>query len=447
MDRLFFTHMGLFNIFKTQKKDMYDTVNRVEKDSGGNVWYMREVNNLFSPFSRQKAFTVEYNMPDNYFKGLALSVCRPFAMVCTRCGSMMQNAHVYVTDAKGNEKRSFRDIVSLMQHPNPLQTGRSFLKDIEIMLKCYGYCPVYLVRGLPSDLPRAMYIIRPELFHVEGTGEIYGNYSKKDLIKRAYIRWNNQDIELPEYEYCLIVDSMMEYSDQKGGELVFHAITDSLTHDVRNFMAQAIARGNLIINGGPKAIIYGDDTSDTGNAALTKEESDDMNASFKRRFGLVNKPYEIMVTNKKIGVAQLGSTAQQMMLTEEEKSCIYGIANAIGVNPNVFMPDSTYANLEEAKVSVYQDLIIPDSENIAEALTSSICPEGTYIRLDFSHVSCLQKNKKSLSESLGKATDALSTLLNSGIIDVREARTELANYLDINPDEMPEQQDKQREQT
>lgn len=418
---------------------MYDTVNRVERDSGGNVWYMREINNLFSQFSREKSFTVEYNMPDRYYKSLALSVCRPFAMVCNRCGSMMKNAHVYITDAKGNEKRSYRDIVNLMQHPNPLQTGRSFLNDIEVTLKCYGYCPIYLVRGLPNELPKAMYIIRPELFHVEGTGEMYGNYSKKDLIRRVYIRWNNQDIELPEYEYCLIVDSMIEYSDQKGGELIFHAITDSLTHDVRNFMAQAIARGNLIVNGGPKAIIYGDDTSDTGNAALTKEESNEMNADFKRRFGLVNKPFEIMVTNKKIGVAQLGSNAQQMMLTEEEKSCIYGIANAIGVNPNVFMPDSTYANLEEAETGMYQDLIIPDSENIAETLTASICPEGVFVKLDFSHIDCLQKNKKSSSESLAKVTTALNTLFNAGIIDVMEARTELANYLDINPENIPEQ--------
>ena len=416
---------------------MYDAVNTVERDSGGNYWYMT-MNGSCSPLSRHASFRTDIDMTDAGQKALALSVCRPFAMVCTRCGQMLQNGRYYVTDAKGNEKRSYKDIVSLLQNPNPLQTGRAFLKDVEIMLKCFGYCPIYMVRTLPSSLPRAMFIVRPELFHMEGTGNLYGNYAREELVKRAYALWRGRELEFESYEYFVVADSTIVYGENDGDEMRFRSVTDTLTHDVRNYMAQAIARGNLIINGGPKAIIYGNDTTDAGNAALTKSESDAMNAEFKRKYGLVNKPYEIMVTNKKVGVAQIGSTAAQLGLSGEEEMCLSGIANALGLNPCLFFKDSTYSNQEEAKIAAYQDLIMPDADNIAEALTRALCPEGVFIRLDYSGVSCLQKHRKSLSESLTKAAGAVSSLLSGGVITVEEARTELANYLDINPDDMPE---------
>ena len=37
----------------------------------------------------------------------------------------MQNGRYYVTDINGNEKRSFKDIVTLLNRPNVIQSGRS----------------------------------------------------------------------------------------------------------------------------------------------------------------------------------------------------------------------------------------------------------------------------------------------------------------------------------
>ncbi len=74
-------------------------------------------------------------------KSRALHKCWPFAMVLDHCGRMMQNGRYYVTDINGNEKRSFKDIVTLLNRPNVIQSGRSFIKQIEISLKCFGFLP------------------------------------------------------------------------------------------------------------------------------------------------------------------------------------------------------------------------------------------------------------------------------------------------------------------
>lgn len=97
--------------------------------------------------------------------------------------------------------------------------------------------------------------------------------------------------------------------------------------------------------------------------------------------------------------------------------------------------DAKYDNQESAKKSAYQDVIIPDAKIISEAITKAVLPEDASVELDFSGVECLQKNKKDEAETLRTAASAIQALLDGGLISVEEARKEIANYIDIDPDE------------
>lgn len=427
--------MGLFgnkSFLNLNVKDMFTDATYFGKDRAGNNLYMQKW--LTSLFSGQNIYKTEFDMSTNAGKALALRVVQPFAMVADRAGSMMRNGNYYVVDKNGNEKSSYADIVNLLNKPNLLQDGKSFLKQIEVYLKVFGFCPIFCLRAVKSDLPKAMVIIPPELFHVEGNSNLFTARNYEDIVKRVYIKWGNKEIDLFEEDYILIYDSIAEYPTQDGGEITFYTPVNTISPHTRNYMSQLIGRGNLIVNGGPKGILYGDDTSETGNAAMTKKEADEMNSSFKRKFGIVGKLYEVMVTNKKVGWINIGSNTQQLMLHEESASCVYDIANTMGLQPDLFSQGATFDNKESAKKASYQDLIIPDSELIAQALTNGICPEGVYIKIDFSHVSCLQEDKMDNAKSLSDASNAVSNLVSMGIITPDEARMELSNYIDIDPD-------------
>lgn len=272
------------------------------------------------------------------------------------------------------------------------------------------------------------------MFHIEGKSNLFNAQKKEDIIKRAYIKWGNGEIDLYEEDYILVYDSIANYPQNDGDEITFYTPVNTLSPHTRNYMSQLIGRGNLIVNGGPKGILYGDDTSDTGNAALTPKEADELNKSFKRKFGIVGKLYEVMVTNKKVGWINIGANTQQLMLHEEGTSCLNEICNTFGLQPDMFSQGATFDNKEAAKKAAYQDLIIPDSELIAQALTSCICPEGAYIKIDFSHVSCLQEDRSANAQSLSNAANAVGNLVNWGLITPDEARMELSNYIDIDPD-------------
>ena len=401
-------------------------------DRAGNHWYGQKW--LTSLFADKSIYQTEFNMSTNEGKALALQVVQPFAMVADRIGSMMRNGRYYVVDKNDNERPRYKDIESLLAKPNLMQDGKSFLKQVEIYLKVYGFCPIFCLRATKRDLPKAMIAIPPQMFHIEGKGNIFSAQTKEDIVKRAYIKWDNGEINLLDEDYILIYDSIANYPQQDGDEITFYTPVDTLSPHTRNYMSQLIGRGNLIVNGGPKGILYGDDTSDTGNAALTPKEADELNKGFKRKFGIVNKLYEVMVTNKKVGWINIGSNTQQLMLHEEGASCLNEICNTFGLQPDMFSQGATFDNKEAAKKAAYQDLIMPDAELIAQALTSGICPEGVYIKLDFSHISCLQEDKAASAQSLSNAANAVGNLVNWGLITPDEARMELSNYIDIDPE-------------
>ena len=413
-------------------KDMFTDAVYQGRDCAGNHLYgMKWITSIFADKS---IYTTDFDMSTNEGKALALKVVQPFGVVADRIGSMMLNGKYYVVDKNDNERPRYKDIEALLAKPNLMQNGKSFLKQVEIMLKVYGFCPIFCLRATRSDLPKAMVVIPPELFHIEGKAGLFNAQKKEDIIKRAYIKWGNGEIELYDEDYILIYDSIANFPQQDGGEITFYTPVDTLSPHTRNYMSQLIGRGNLIVNGGPKGILYGDDTSDTGNAALTPKEAEELNKNFKRKFGIVGKLYEVMVTNKKVGWINVGANTQQLMLHEEGASCLNEICNTFGLQPDMFSQGATFDNKEAAKKAAYQDLIIPDSELIAQALTNGICPEGVFIKIDFSHVSCLQEDKAANAQSLSNAANAVGNLVNWGLITPDEARMELSNYLDIDPE-------------
>ena len=79
-------------------------------------------------------------------------------------------------------------------------------------------------------------------------------------------------------------------------------------------------------------------------------------------------------------------------------------------------------------------MIIPDSENYSEALTRAIVEEGIIIKLDYTHISCLQEDKQNSARAFFLTTSTISKLYNDGLITDIESRKEIANLIDINPD-------------
>ena len=403
---------------------MRGTVKTVEKDSKGNFWYL---SNFFSPSGTIKN---DYDLTLDQDKADSLLVCTPFYTVLNKVGSLFANGKIYVTDKDGNEKDGYSDIRELLSHPNPLQTRVGFLKEIEMSLKLFGYCPIFTVRAIRKSLPLAMYVIPAQIFHMISSGKLFRQYDIKDIVSRVYLEWNGMQEDLSEEDYFVIYDNSADINGYNQ-DIEFSSVTDSLSMPVNNWIAAMTASYQLIVNGGPKGIIYSDYTDKMGNGVMTPEEKEVLEAKLKEKYGILNK-FPILTSKIKLGWIPLNYDASQLKLHEEDVRCSRKICNAIGIDYSLF-DESKYDNKIIAERSAYQGLIIPDSEKIAEALTDAICPEGVFIKLDYTHVDCLQKDKSASSSAFQKMASSLIQLVEKGQITLNESRNELAKFIDIDP--------------
>lgn len=417
-------------------KQMRDQATYAGKDIDGNDWYLSKLLSEFTGFSRSTSNNnkVDFDMSLDTHKRIALSVCTPLSTVLNRCGNLSKNGRFYIQDKDGNEPstKEAKDIRKLLLKPNFFQSGRQFLKQVETTLKLFGYCPVFTLRATKGSTPISMIVIPPELFHQKTTGKLWMQSEISEVIGKTYIDWNGKNIDLEEEDYFVISDSEVIFHGQNS-DLEYRSESDSLTHPVNNWMAQIIGRGTLIKHGGPKGIISNDDSTEFQNAAMTKDDKEELNGLFKSKYGIVNKLFSVWVTQKKIKWTPLSFNVGELKLHEEDVACQSSIANAIGLDPSIFSADSKYDNKDAAKKSAYQDLIIPDSDNISESLTEALCPDGLFVKIDYSHVACLQSDKQAESSTLVKVSTSFIKLVESGLISKDEARIELSKYLDINP--------------
>lgn len=419
--------MGFWNIFKKKNLPMRDMVGRVEQDHFDSHWYLEGINNLYAKGK------VSFNMQDVHDKMLALLCCTPLYSIVNKAGMMMSRGVPYVVDKDGNEQPRFAEIKRLLEKPNPFQTFSSFIKQVEISLKVFGYCPIVLVRSTRIAVPKSMWIVPSELFHMRGTGNVFRQWEAQEVVKRMFVSWGGKELDFEDYELMLVTDCQFVFPDSSDRDVSFESVTDSLSSVVSNWVCSIKASHTLMMHGGPKGIVYNDHVDEMGNVALTATDEEEIKKRFKDTYGLVGKEYPILVSRKKLGWIPLDYNADQLKLHEEDARCTEKICNAIGINPNIFT-DAKYDNQESAKRAAYQDVIIPDSIKIAEALTKSICQDGVKITIDFSDVECLQPDKHRGAETLSRLTTSLSGLLSSGVITAYEARKELSKYIDINPD-------------
>lgn len=412
-------------MFGRKSINMQDAVKSVET-KGKDTWYLTEIGGKSA-----SDWKTEFDMKKSADKADALRACTPFSTVIYKIGSLFSNGKAYLVDAEGNDVKD-KKILALMDKPNPLQTFRSFLSQAEMCMRTYGYCPIYTNRLSETSIPVSMWIIQPSLFHITGTGKVFNQVDISEIIEDAYIEFGVGRIDLERGDYFIIYDGDIVLPSNKGDEIRFGSSVDALSVPVSNWMASMVASNTLIVNGGPKGIIYNNDNSESANAQLTSVEQQSLLDKFKAKYGLMKKQYSILVTKAKLGWIALNYDSSKLKLHEEDERCTNKIANAIGINPSLFN-ESKYENQEAAKRSAYQDLIIPNAEIIADSLTRNLCPEGVFMKIDFSHVECLQTDKGKEAEVVSKVIDALIKAKGGNLLTQDESREMLANYIDIDP--------------
>jgi phage portal protein BeeE len=179
------------------------------------------------------------------------------------------------------------------------------------------------------------------------------------------------------------------------GEMKVTTPVDTLSVTLNNWVNQAIARGAIIKDGGPKGIITNDDNSEFGNAMMSQKENDRINEAFKAKFGLVGKQFQVLVTQAALRWQAMSWNARELMLDETRKATMEDICFTLGWPYGLFDPSSQYSNNAAGEEKrAYTTVVMPDSEAYSQSLTEFLNQPNLKYYIDYSDVEALQKDKK-----------------------------------------------------
>jgi hypothetical protein len=163
------------------------------------------------------------------------------------------------------------------------------------------------------------------------------------------------------------------------------------------------ARGMIYVHRGPLGLWVSKKSDVSGNTALTKSEKLEATQDMQATYGVTKGKSTFGVTSLPMEFVQSGGSIDELKPFDETLSDAVVIYAVLDI-PRHLVPSkdaSTFSNADADMKEFYNGNIIPRANRYAQAWTSWFKLDARkdgrlqrYIHADFSHVSCLQGNRK-----------------------------------------------------
>lgn len=180
----------------------------------------------------------------------------------------------------------------------------------------------------------------------------------------------------------------------------------SLTRTLQKSNESYNASLKLLQNGVPAGIL-----SNGSERMLTAEQTDKLEQAYQKKFGGGKNKNKVLFASSQVSWQSIGMSSVEMELLESNKADLRDFARVFGI-PVVLLSDtetSTYNNINEAKKSVWQELLIPELNIVRDHLNRWLAPAHSkrdgkkyFIDFDTSDVPSLQADLDTLSARLLK---------------------------------------------
>jgi phage portal protein BeeE len=172
---------------------------------------------------------------------------------------------------------------------------------------------------------------------------------------------------------------------------------------------------------------------------LTQEEKDDAQEQLQN-YGMTKLAKQFILTSASLNYQQISLPVKDLMLLEGIEANARHICNQFGF-PFELMSYSSNASLsnggeiKEAEKRHYTNQIIPDAKTLCETITNYFGMTKYTLQVYFDHLEIFQKSKEETGRALLALSAGLDRVYMKRAITLEEYRKQVANILDINPDE------------
>jgi HK97 family phage portal protein len=339
--------------------------------------------------------------------------------VAFRCVKLISSAAASIPWVlrKNRKEKYEHELLDLLAKPNPLNGGHAFMEALYAYLLLAGNSYMEMVTSSSSGTkPRELWLIRPDRMEV-----IAGNFG---LPERYRYQANGQIVE---WAANPITNDgpIIHFRD-------FHPLNDWYGLSRVEPAAYAVDRNtaatahnvSLIQNGARPtgALIFKPVTVDGRTTTAPEEILQQAEDRLQDRHMGASNAGRPMVFGGNVEWEQMAISPRDMDFNESKNDSARDICTAFGVPFTLLVPgQSTYNNIKEAKLELYEDTVIPLVTQVRDMLNMKLAPKfNTGLKLDFDLDSVL-----ALEPRREIKREATMKLYKEQVITRDEAREEL----------------------
>jgi len=148
------------------------------------------------------------------------------------------------------------------------------------------------------------------------------------------------------------------------------------------------------------------------------------------KYGVMKNQYKYIMTNLALKWTQITTDLDKLRVFEEVEEDFKQICSTLGVPFELFLQSPSYENKEKAELQLYQDTVIPTTQERVKALNDYLGTESKSWEIvgSFDHLPIFQEDLKERSEALNTLVNALNVMLTDGAITIQQYQEELQKF-------------------
>lgn len=317
---------------------------------------------------------------------------------------------------QGDMELEQHPLISLLQRPNPTEAGIEYFQSLYSYLLLSGNS--YALASTANSLPSELYILRPDRIKISSSETSIPKSYDYTLDGRTVASYPADPVtgqsEVKHFKMWNPLDDFLGLSP------LMAAAVDLDQHNL-------IAKHNvgLLMNGArPSGAIVFKPKDENGNSlmlsdAQRKQVGDDLG----RHFTGTKNAGRPMLLEGDFDWKEMALSPKEMDFLQHKNMAAKDIALCFGVPSQLIgIPDSqTYANVQEARLALYEETIIPLARRIESDLNEWLAPsfgDNITIKYDVDSIPAMTERRRRVYENVVSA-------VREGIISRNEARDRL----------------------
>jgi hypothetical protein len=345
--------------------------------------------------------------------------------------SAAANGKKYLVDLNGKEvpwtsgKTGVKNARRLfVDRPNPLQSVKEFNYERAHMYYVYGNNYVYLnnpFETIETDLltVQTMYNLPSEYVEPRQTGKLYDQIDIKGIIEKYALIDRTPIKEFPP-------DKVIHFNDINisgiGNSIIGSSRLEVLKYPITNTQLAFEAMNVILKSRGMQGIISANNKDATGTQIpLSPAAKKEIDQTFKREYGVLDDQKQYLISYSDISYIKTIMNSKELGIYEEFSNNAMIISNGLGVPAELYktyISGATFENQIQAVRRLYQDKVIPQTENDDQYFTERLNMRkyGFELMTDFSHVPALQEAFKEKATAMYYTSRAADLAYNANII-------------------------------